>query len=151
MSPLSLDLRQRIVAAYENGEGSERVLAKRFSVSRAVIGKLVRQYRRLESLEPQMHRRGRKPAIRGEKRQQLIRHLQKHPDATLQERIDALQVTCTVKTMWQTIRRLGWRFKKSRRGLPNKIARISHRGAPTGASVKKRSTPSGWCLSTKQG
>ena len=37
MKPLSLDLRQRIVAAYENGEGSHQELAERFAVSKAFI------------------------------------------------------------------------------------------------------------------
>lgn len=45
MRPFSIDLRERIVAAYENQEGSYAVLAARFSVSRAVVGKFVRQQR----------------------------------------------------------------------------------------------------------
>lgn len=150
MSPLSMDLRRRIVSAYENGEGSHQLLAKRFAVSRAVVGKLVRQHRKLGTLQPQMHRRGRKPAVGGDREQRLRRHLRDHPDATLQERIDALQLTCTVKTMWQTLRRLGWRFKKSRRGLPNKIARTSPSGAGIGATARRRSPLSGSCSSTKQ-
>ena len=150
MSPLSMDLRQRIVSAYENGEGSHQLLAKRFTVSRAVVGKLVRQHRKLGTLQPQMHRRGRKRAIEGEVEQQLREHLQKHPDATLQERIDALPVSCTVKTMWQTLHRLGWRFKKSRHGRQNKIARTLLSGAGTGAAARRRSILSGSCSSTKQ-
>ncbi|MCA9095172.1 MAG: hypothetical protein KDA68_16915 [Planctomycetaceae bacterium] len=45
MNALSMDLRERIVAAYQAGEGSHRVLAERFAVSKAVVGKLVRQIR----------------------------------------------------------------------------------------------------------
>jgi transposase len=112
-----------VVAAYRNKEGSYVVLAARFSVSRAVVGKLVRQKRELGTLEPQVHTRGRKPAIRGEKEAQLLRHLKEHPDATLRERIEALGLDCTVKTMWQTIRRLKWRYKKSRRVPRSKIAK----------------------------
>lgn len=123
MSPFSMDLRTRIVAAYQSKEGSYKILAARFSVSRAVVGKFVRQQRELGTLQPQVHRRGRKPAIRGEKEEQLREHLREHPDATLQERIEALALECSVNTMWKTLRRLGWRFKKSRRGLPNKTDR----------------------------
>jgi transposase len=112
MRSLSMDLRERIVAAYHNKEGSYTELAKRFAVSRAVVGKLVRQQRRLGTLEPQVHLRGRKEAIRGEKRQELRKHLQEHPDATLRERIEALGLDCTINTMWKTLRRMGWRFKK---------------------------------------
>lgn len=121
MRSLSMDLRRRVVAAYRNKEGSYVVLAARFSVSRAVVGKLVRQERELGTLEPQVHTRGRKPAICGEKEAQLLRHLKERPDATLRERIETLGLDCTVKTMWQTIKRLKWRYKKSRRGPASKI------------------------------
>jgi transposase len=125
MRSLSMDLRRRVVAAYRNKEGSYVVLAARFSVSRAVVGKLVRQERELGTLEPQVHLRGRKPAISGEKEIELLRHLKDHPDATLRERIAALGLDCTVKTMWQTIRRLKWRYKKSHRAPRSKIAKTS--------------------------
>ena len=126
MRPLSIDLRERIVTAYLNKEGSYSVLAKRFSVSRAVVGKLVRQHRDQGTLDTNVHLRGRKPAISGAKEKQLLDHLAEHPDATLRERIDALDVDCSVNTMWTTLRRLGKRFKKSRREPPNKIAKMSH-------------------------
>jgi transposase len=145
-----MDLRKRIVQAYENGGGSHARLATRFAVSRAVVGKLTRQHRALGTLEPQVHRRGRKPAITGEKEQQLRRHLSDHPDATLQERIEALKIDCSVKTMWQTLRRWGWRYKKSRRAPPNRTAPTSPSGAPIGRPAKTTSIPSGSYSSTKQ-
>lgn len=121
MRALSLDLRERLVAAYEKGEGSQEAIAERFSVSRTVVGKLVRQQREQGTLQPQVHRRGRKPAIVGEKLEQLRQHLIDHPDATLAERIEALDLDCCVNTMWTTIRRLGCRYKKSHRERPSKI------------------------------
>jgi transposase len=122
MKPLSLDFRERIVAAYEAGEGSYADLAERFAVGPTVVGKLVRQKRQLKTLEPQVHLRGRKPAVSGEKEAELRKHLEKHPDATVLERRDALGLKCSEKTMWQTLRKLGWRYKKSRSTLPSKIA-----------------------------
>lgn len=112
MRALSMDLRQRIVMAYLNEEGSYAELAERFSVSKALVGKLVRQQRNSGTLEAQVHRRGRKAAIRGEKQEELRRHLREHPDATLRERIEALGLSCTINTMWKTLRKMGWRFKK---------------------------------------
>ena len=58
MRPLSLDLRERIVAAYEANEGSHADTGCRFSVSGRVVGKLVQQKRTLGTREPQVHRRG---------------------------------------------------------------------------------------------
>ena len=115
MRPLSADLRERIVAAYEAGEGGYGVIAARFQVGRTVVGKLVRQKRDLGSLEPQVHRRGRKPAVSGEQAVALQEHLEKYPDATVLERREALGLKCSEKTLWQTLRKMGWRFKKSHR------------------------------------
>ncbi len=122
MKPLSLDLRERLVTAYEAGEGSHALLADRFAVGPTVVGKLVRQKHALGTLETQVHRRGRKPAVSGKKAAELREHLKKHPDATVLERREALGLKCSEKTLWQTLRKMGWRFKKSRRVQPSKIA-----------------------------
>ena len=124
MKTLSMDLRERIVAAYEANEGSYQVLADRFSVSRAVVGKLVRQARNLGTLEPQVHLRGRKRVIRGEKERELKEHLDRRPDATLEQRIRELGLDCCVNTMWQSVRRLGHSFKKNPRAPRNKTAKM---------------------------
>jgi transposase len=125
MAPLSMDLRRRIVAAYEAREGSHAALGLRFSVSSRVVGKLVQQYRELGTLEPQVHRRGRKPAISGVELEALKRHVEEFPDATGEERRVALQLNCTTKTVYETLHRLGHSFKKRRRVRPNRIAPMS--------------------------
>lgn len=107
MKPLSEDLRERIVAAYEAGEGSYEMIASRFKVGPTVVGKLVRQKRDLGTLQSQVHRCGRKPAVSGEKEAQLCEHLEKYPDATVLERRDALGLKCSEKTLWQTLRKMG--------------------------------------------
>lgn len=121
MAPLSLDLRERIVAAYEAGGVSFAAVGRRFAVSGKVVSKLVRQKQELGTLEPQVHKRGRKPAVSGEKKAELQKHLEEYPDATVVERIEALGLECTEKTLWQTLRKMGWRFKKNRRGHSSKI------------------------------
>ena len=123
MKALSLDLRERIVAAHEAGGVSFEAVGRRFAVSGKVVGKLVRQKRELGTVASQVHRRGRKPAVQGKKIDQLRAHLEQHPDATVLERRDALGLKCSEKTLWQTLRKMGWRFKKSRRGPASRIAR----------------------------
>jgi transposase len=115
MKPLSLDFRERLVAAYEAGEGSYKVIAARFNVGPTVVGKLVRQKHDLGTLQSQVHLRGRKPFLSQEKKAELCKHLEKYPDATVLERLDALGLKCSKKTLWQTLRKMGWRYKKSRR------------------------------------
>jgi transposase len=121
MKPLSLDFRERIVAAYEAGEVSFEAVGRRFSVSGKVVAKLVRQKSELGTLRPLVHRRGRKAAVSEEKKEELRQHLEAHPDATVVERIEALGLKCSEKTLWQTLRKMGWRFKKSRRVPASRI------------------------------
>lgn len=42
MEAFSMDLRERVIAAYDRGDGSTRELAEVFGVSRAWISKLLR-------------------------------------------------------------------------------------------------------------
>ncbi len=125
MKALSEDFRERLVSAYEVGGVSFAEVGRRFSVSGKVVGKFVRQKRELGTLAPQVHLRGRKPAVSGEKEVQLRKHLEKYPDATVLERRAALGLKCSEKTLWQTLRKMGWRFKKSRHVRLNKIAPTS--------------------------
>lgn len=122
MKPFSRDLRERIVAACEGDEGSFAEIGRRFSVSGKVVAKFVRQKRELGTLAPQVHLRGRKPAVSGKKEAELLKHLMKYPDATVLERRKALRLKCSEKTLWQTLRKLGWRFKKSHHEQSSKIA-----------------------------
>ena len=50
--PLSLDLRERIIAAYEGGEGPQKELVSRFSVGVASVRRLVRLKRETGGLSP---------------------------------------------------------------------------------------------------
>jgi len=50
---LSLDLRERIIEAYENGEGSIRELAHRFKVGFATVWRLLKRYRTAGEIAPQ--------------------------------------------------------------------------------------------------
>ena len=123
MRAFTEDFREHIVAAYEAGGISLAAVGRRFGISGKVVGKLVRQKRSLGTLAPQVHRRGRKPAVSAGKKQQLREHLEKYPDATVLERREALGLKCSEKTLWQTLRKMGWRFKKSRRVLSSRTGR----------------------------
>jgi transposase len=49
--------------------------------------------------------------------------MEQNPDATVLERREALGLKCSEKTLWQTLRKMGWRFKKSRRAPASRIVR----------------------------
>ncbi len=63
MATLSLDLRQRIIKAYDRGDVTRDEVARRFEVSLGMVKKLLRQRSQIGTIEPLHHRSGRKPVI----------------------------------------------------------------------------------------
>ena len=63
MKALSLDLRKRIVEAYQRGEGSQRQLARRFAVSRSSVERLLKRFRTTGSVTPTAQRHGPAPTV----------------------------------------------------------------------------------------
>ena len=55
MKPLSQDLRERIIAAVDNHEGSRRAIARRFQVDVSCITRLLQLRKRTGSLQPRPH------------------------------------------------------------------------------------------------
>ena len=51
-APYSIDLRQRVINAYEAKEGSQRQIAERFQVSHSFVKKLIYRYRQTGTIEP---------------------------------------------------------------------------------------------------
>ena len=90
MAPLVMVLRERIVKAYSNEEGRYTIIAKRFDVSPDTVGS---SFAKCSSWE-----RANRNCIGGvanqlsmEKKEELRRHLEEHPDATVLERREALE------------------------------------------------------------
>ena len=52
MDTISVDLRQRILASYDQGEGTREDIAKRFRVSVGFVAKLLSQRRRTKDIGP---------------------------------------------------------------------------------------------------
>ena len=84
-SPLSVDLRQRIITAYQTKEGSQRQLAKRFKVSLSNVRDLSRRYRETGTVEPLPHGGGAVAKL-GTSDLPVVKALvQAQPDALLEE------------------------------------------------------------------
>ena len=56
MKTYSIDLRSKILEAYQTQEGSQRQLAKSFKVSLSLIEKLFKQYRETGSITSRQRR-----------------------------------------------------------------------------------------------
>ncbi len=113
MKAHSLDLRTRIVKACEAGCDTQEAIAQRFEVSYWFVVKLWQQWRRTGDLRARK-RGGRRPrAIDGPALTRLKRRLKDRPDSTLDELREACGVDCSLVTVHNTLKRLGYRRKKN--------------------------------------
>jgi len=120
MKTYSLDLRERVVAAYDAQTGTQEELAERFSVSVSWLKKLLRRRQDSGSFAPKPHAGGWTPKFQGERLDELKQWVQEKPDATLQELLDRSAVSASVMSVQRALRRLGCRRKKSRYTPPNR-------------------------------
>ena len=116
-APLSIDLRQRIIAAYEAREGSQRQLAKRFKVSLSFIRDLMRHYRETGTVQPKPHGGGAIAKL-GKEHLPIVEALVRaQPDAFLKELCEHFAqqtgVEVSVSTMQQAVRKLRLSVKKN--------------------------------------
>lgn len=123
MKTTSLDLRERILASYDNQEGTRQDIAGRFRVSEGMVKKLLQQRRRTGDIGPRHHYSGRKPIIVGSHRRQLRAMLGKRPDMTLTELRDGLALDCTIQAIHYVLDDMGLTYKKRRFGPANRIDR----------------------------
>ena len=149
MATLSLDLRERILACYDSGEGTRDQIARRFRVSLGMVKKLIQQRRRTGDIRPQHHRSGRKPKIVASHRQAIREQLKRRPDLTLEELRQALGLECTLPAIHYVLVDMGLTYKKRRSGRANKIDRTSSRPGGVGGGGKPGSTRIGLSSSTK--
>ena len=132
MKALSLDLRERIVASYDVGEGTRQDVAKRYRVSLGMVKKLLRQRRQTGDLGNRHRFSGRKPIILGEHRRRIKELLGKRPDMTLGELREALSLSCTLPAIHYVLVDLDLTYKKRRSAPASRTGRISPRPGAVG-------------------
>src|SRR3954463_2096177 len=112
MQPLSNDLRQRILDAVDNKEGSRRRLAVRFKVNTSTITKLLRLRRQTGSCEPRPHAGGVAPTLDGAALERLRRLVEETPDATLEVLRQKTGVSGSRMIICRALQKLGLPLKK---------------------------------------
>jgi transposase len=116
MKPYSCDLRQKVINAHNNKEGSQRQLAKRFSVSLSFVQSLLRRYRNSGTVEALPHGGGQKSKLNHEQLTLVELLVESDNDATLVELCEQLELRTQVKisrsTMGRIIQKLNWTRKK---------------------------------------
>ncbi len=82
MKPYSLDLRQRIIDAYSNEEGTIRQIAQRFKVSISSVRRLIKRYLSTGAIAPKPYTGGNKPKLKAEHLEILANLISEDNDAT---------------------------------------------------------------------
>jgi transposase len=146
MNAYSLDLRQKILRAYDQRLGSQRALAALFGVSQAFVEKLLRRRRTTGDIAPRPHAGGRR-AICNEAALAVVRRLvQAQPDATLAEFCEQLfaqrGLCVSVPTMGRRVITLRVPRNKRRSTPANRTPRASSRPGRPIERRPRRSPPS---------
>jgi transposase len=143
MRTISLDLRERILASYDQGEGSREGIARRYRVSLGMVKKLLQMRRHLGEIGPRYHRCGLRPGKVAAQSQAFRQLLQRRPDLTLEELRAATALDCTLAAIHYVLQKMGLTYKKRRSGPVNKTGPTLPGRAGAGAVGKGRLTRPG--------
>jgi len=121
MQAYSLDLRERVVSAYENGVETIQTVAERFSVSRSFIKKMLVRKRSTGDIAPVGHRGGQKKRLSEKHCKWLLKTVLAEPDITLADLQELLEkeksLSVSVSTLSRRLRGLNLRRKKNQWSL----------------------------------
>ena len=135
MKSYSLDLRQKILHAYQRRLGPQRTLAELFGVSVSFVEKLLRRHRSTGAVAPKPYAGGQKRRLDATAETLIREAVHAMPDITLEELCTRVADTqgfrVSVPTMCRALQRLGLPRKKSRSTRVNATPRASSRHGPT--------------------
>jgi transposase len=117
MAAYSIDLRQKILSAWHNKEGSQRALAKRFKVSLSFIHNFLRRYRETNEIAAKPQGGDRRSKIKGKDEEILKQMVAEQSDIYLREIQEAMQqrtgIDVSVSSLCRTLNRLKLGRKKN--------------------------------------
>ncbi len=110
MKAYSVDLRQKIIDVYNEGNLSQRQLAKQFHVAKSFVQKLLKQYRETGNIAP-LKRKKQTPTKLNLTQLKVLEELVKNNnDATLEELRDQFIATTGIIISRSTVDRMLHRF-----------------------------------------
>lgn len=128
MKPYSMDLRQRVMAAYDAGRQTKEI-SETFKVSPAWARRLKQHRRERGDIVPRTGGGGQTPKVDPVRLGELVKQ---KPDATLAELRESLKVDCTLWTICKALHRLKLTYKKSRFTPPSRTGPMSPSSARSG-------------------
>src|SRR5262249_11120414 len=115
MKPYSMDLRQRVVTAVKDGDGTLAEVAAMFRVGNTFVKKMLRLWREKGTVAPQPHGGGTTAALRPKHLRALQQQVAKAPDAALAELRAFLHETEQVEVSEATVCRALQRLQLPRK------------------------------------
>ena len=115
MKAYSIDLRQKIIDAHSQQEGSQRQLAKRFRVSLSFVQNLLKRYRIDGTVEPRQHGGGQPAKLSLKQEAVLATLVEEDNDAILVELCDRLKQRAGVRISRATMGRIVQKLKLTRK------------------------------------
>jgi transposase len=116
MAAYSLDLRQKILSAWQNKENTQRDIAKRFKVSLSFVRDFLRRYRETKEIEAKPQGGDRRSKIRGKDEELVKTIVAEQNDIYLREIQAKLQegneIKVSVSGLSRTLKRLELGRKK---------------------------------------
>jgi transposase len=150
------DLRRKLLEARGADKGSLAELAAVFGVSVSWAKTVYATFLRTGRMErPPGGKRGRRSRVTAEALQYLASQVKDQPDRTLAKLREDLEreheIRIGITQLWNILKRLGLRFKKSRSTLLNRIASESRHKDSAGRKKPNKSIRRGSSSSTKAG
>jgi transposase len=133
MKTYSMDLRQRVLAACDDGVGTAEA-AEAFSVSPAWVRRLKQRRRETGETGPRRPARTGPPRALAGQDERILELVRANPGLAAGEYRDRLGLDVAVITVWRALRRLGLTFKKSHSAPANRTGPTSPLGAKSGGS-----------------
>ena len=147
----STDLRERVLAACEAGEGRQSEIARLYRVGERTLSGWLKLAREEGRRSPKPRRGGARPV--GGEAATLAALVAERNDATLAEYADLLAertgVRRSASALCRALQALGLVRKKRRSRPRSGTARTWPRRGPRGAPSRPRSTRAAWCSSTR--
>ncbi len=143
MRTLSLDLRERILAAYDSEERSRPEIAHRFRVSLGMVKKLLQQRRRTGDIAPRHRFSGRKPVIVAVHHSRIRALLAAKNDLTLRELREETGLKCSLQAINVVLGKMGLTYKKRHSAPASRIVRTLRGRAASGANGRRGLTRPG--------
>jgi transposase len=144
MATYSIDLRQKILHAYERRLSSQRALVNLFGVSLSFVEKLLRRHRTTGDIAPKPHAGGQRSSLDAAAHTRVQQLVHANSDMTLEElcaRVaDERGIQVSVAAMCRVLQRLGLPRKKSRSMPASATPRASSKRARTTVGASRHST-----------